>query len=103
MSRQYSERAAEERRLIILQTVDESGQQQLNLGIVYNVLDEAGVPTTLADLRADVQFLTEQRLIETEAIAKGVTLLKLTQLGAETSRGKRTHPGVLRADVIRRI
>lgn len=103
MSRQYTQKAAEERRLAILQAVDQSGQQQLGLGIVYNMLDEIGCPTTLADLRADVQFLEEQRLIETEVLIKGVTLLRLTQLGAETARGKRRHEGVERADVMRKV
>lgn len=103
MSRQYSEQAAQERRLIILQLVTESGQQELNLGIIYNVLDEQAVPTTLADLRADVQFLEEQRLIEVATLIRGVTVVKVTALGAETARGKRRHEGVMRADVMRRI
>lgn len=102
----YREKRNEERRLIILQMLDESGQQKLSFGIVYNTLDELAIPGELADVNQDVRFLGDEGLIDIERVDQGghtVQLLQLTRLGAETARGKRRHPGVLHTDVNRRL
>lgn len=92
----YTVRVAEERRLMMLLILADVPERRLNLGTLYNALDGLGVPTTLADLRADAEFLVSQRLVERDEPAKGVTVLSLTAEGLETARGKRIHPGVMR-------
>lgn len=96
MSRAYSERVAEERRLVILTILADMPQRRLNLSTLYSELDALAVPCTIADLRADSEWLASQRLVERDEPAKGVTVLALTADGLEVSRGKRVHPGVMR-------
>lgn len=96
MSRAYSERVAEERRLVILTILSDMPERRLNLGTLYNELDALAVPCTLADLRADSEWLASQRLVERDEPAKGVTVLMLTGDGLEVARGKRSYPGVMR-------
>lgn len=96
MSRAYSDRIAEERRLVMLTILGDMPERRLNLGTMYNELDALAVPCTLADLRADTEWLASQRLIDRDEPAKGVTVLQLTADGLEVAKGKRLHPGVLR-------
>lgn len=96
MSVAYAVRVAEERRLMMLLILADVPERKLNLGTLYNALDELAVPTTLADLHADTEFLASQRLVDREKPAKGVTVLTLTADGLEVARGKRIHPGVMR-------
>lgn len=96
MSHAYSVRVAEERRLMMLLILADVPERKLNLGTLYNALDELAVPTTLADLKADAEWLFSQRLVTRDEPAKGVTVLTLTAEGLETARGKRVHPGVMR-------
>lgn len=96
MSHAYSVRVAEERRLMMLLILVDVPERKLNLGTLYNALDELAVPTTLADLKADAEWLVSQRLVTRDEPAKGVTVLTLTAEGVETARGKRVHPGVMR-------
>lgn len=94
--RAYSGRVAEERRLVMLTILADMPERRLNLGTLYNELDALAVPCTLADLRADSEWLASQRLVERDEPAKGVTVLTLTGDGLEVARGKRVHPGVMR-------
>lgn len=96
MSRAYSARVAEERRLVILTILQDMPERRLNLGTLYNELDALAVPCTLSDLRADAEWLASQRLVEQAEVLKGVTVLTLTADGDEVARGKRLHPGVMR-------
>lgn len=94
--RAYSERVAEERRLVMLSILADMPERRLNLGTLYNELDALAVPCTVADLRADAEWLASQRLVERSEILKGVTVLTLTAEGGEVAKGKRLHPGVMR-------
>jgi hypothetical protein len=96
VSRAYSERIAEERRLTMLTILKDMPEHRLNLAILYSELDALAVPCTLVDLRADAEWLASQRLIERTEIVKGVTVLTLTADGLDVARGKRLHPGVMR-------
>lgn len=96
MSRAYSQRVAEERRLVILSILADMPERRLNLATLYNELDALAVPCTLADLRADAEWLASQRLVERAEVHPGVTVLTLSADGAEVARGKRLHPGVMR-------
>lgn len=96
MNRAYSERVAEERRLVILTVLKDMPEHRLNLGMLYNELDALAVPCTLVDLRADAEWLASQRLVERAEVLPGVTVLTLTADGGEVARGKRVYPGVMR-------
>lgn len=96
MSLAYSERVAEERRLVMLTILADMPQRRLNLSTLYAELDALAVPCTIADLRADSEWLASQRLVERDEPAKGVTVLTLTADGLEVARGKRVLPGVMR-------
>jgi hypothetical protein len=81
MSLSYTERVAQSRRLVILTILGDMPGRRANLSTIYNVLDELAEPATIADLRADSEWLTSQRLVERDEVL-------------EVASGKRRHPGV---------
>jgi len=95
-----SEVLAQDRRLVVLRTLEEAPGYQLNEGALEHVLNYLGHQVGRDMVRADLQFLLDHDLVRKEILrppSGELWLLKLTNAGGEVARG-RPHPGVARRD-----
>ena len=94
-----TQQLAEERRLVLLKTLDASDSSQLNERILKLTLDRSGIGTGRDMIRLELHWLEEQRLLRLEKLPSGagedLWVAKLTVDGEEVARGRR-HPGVSR-------
>lgn len=94
----FADLLAEDRRLVILRALAEDHDYTLNDSTVKRVLEHFGHGVSRDMVRADLQWLADQRLLRLERIAaeRGeLWVAKLTEDGADVARG-RPHPGVAR-------
>ena len=88
---------AEDRRLVILRALDESGYQA-NESVLRKGLAVFGHAVTHDTVRADIEFLRAQGLVRVEVLhpASGdLWLVHLLDAGMDVARGV-YHPGVAR-------
>jgi len=94
-SRTYGEIVAEDRRLVILRTLESSSGYEANESMTAMIVRQFGHGVSRDQIRTDFGWLKEQGLITVEEIAT-VQIATLTQRGLETAQGFVTTPGVKR-------
>lgn len=92
----YSDIVAEDRRLVILRTLEASAGYEANESMVVMIVRQFGHAVSRDQIRTDFGWLKEQGLITVEEIATTVQIATLTQRGLETAQGFVTTPGVKR-------
>ncbi len=95
MSKTFAEHVAEDRRLVILRTLENSGGYEANESMVAMVVRDFGHAVSRDQIRTDFAWLKEQGLLTIEEIAT-VQIATLTQRGLETAQGFAITPGVKR-------
>ncbi len=103
MAKNYLERIAEERRLVILRLLYELPEQRANSSSLYHALDGMAMHASRADVRAELHWLAaaDRELVVVEDITppaadSPLLLARLTERGADCAKGKVTVHGVQR-------
>lgn len=98
MSRKtYVEFQREERRLSILQLLERAQAYRATVSVLYAQLDAMGDPATRIEVRADADWLAEQKLVALDEPAPGALLVTLTEQGHDVAQGKSIVEGIKRA------
>ena len=82
----FAERMAEDRRLVILRTLESCSGYETNESIIAMMLDDFGHRVSRDQVRTDLAWLKEQGLVTVEEIAT-VQIATMTQRGLETATG----------------
>ncbi len=86
---------AADRRLIILQALDEAAGYRLRETVLGSAVEALGAAASRDRLRADLVWLAEQGLIELDQSAD-VWLARITARGLDVAQGRADCPGVAR-------
>ena len=85
----------EDRRLVILRTLEEDPGYSLNESVIQSCLDALGHKVGRDRVRTDLAWLRDQGLIDLQEVVS-VMVATLTGRGADVAAGKTTVPGVKR-------
>ncbi|PWG62845.1 VpaChn25_0724 family phage protein [Spiribacter halobius] len=91
----FSEHAARDQRLVILQALEEDAGYSHNEHVLRSVLRAFGHAVSRDALRSQLAWLAEQGLIELEE-SSGVQVASLTPRGEDVATGAARVPGVAR-------
>ena len=83
------------RRLEILRILNEDAGYRKNLRLIQRILELRGLTVSGDRLAADLAWLAEMGLAETDA-QSGILVARLTERGADVCRGRTRVPGVAR-------
>ena len=86
---------AEDRRLVILRFLAEEPDYRMNTSLMCDALDVIGHRVSRDVVATDAAWLQDNGLVTMETLGH-VTLLKLTERGADVAAGRATVPGVKR-------
>lgn len=91
----YVERIAGEQRLLVLQALKEDTDYTVNDIMLQAWLDQFGMALSLDKLRTELQWLSEQGLVEIDYAAH-LHIAKLTSRGLDVAQGRSQIPGIAR-------
>jgi hypothetical protein len=89
----YAERITHDRRLLILKLLEAAPGHEASECLLNSALDDFGHHTSADRLRADLAWLAEQGLVETEDIAD-VIIATATRRGVDVAQRRASVPGV---------
>ncbi|MGD8388169.1 MAG: ArsR family transcriptional regulator [Desulfobacteraceae bacterium] len=89
----FSDLIQEDRRLVILRTLEEDPGYSLNESVIQSVLNALGHSVSRDRVRMDLAWLVEQGLLTIEHVLS-VQVASLTQRGADVATGLAVVPGV---------
>jgi len=95
MSTPYEAIQTEDRRLVVLRSLKESGGYKASEYVLLQLLEYWGHAVATDRLRTDLAWLAEQGLV-TGADVAGVQVATLTGRGLDVSLGRAVQPGVKR-------
>ncbi len=81
------------RRHALLRILAEEPDRKHNLHVLQRLLDLAGLPASLDLLRAELSWLQEMGLLETDD-ACGILCARITARGVDVAMGRTKVPGV---------
>lgn len=82
-------------RLCLLRFLLSAPNYRANSSILHQVADSYGLAATRDQVKAQLAWLKEQSLVETEALM-GLVVASLTERGEDVADGRATCPGVQR-------
>lgn len=91
----FAQLQTEDRRLVLLRLLAESGDYRANLYLLQTAAGSFGHTVSMDRLQADIDWLSEQTLVSAESVA-GVTIATLTQRGLDVAQGRAHCTGVKR-------
>ncbi len=96
----FAQLLSEDRRLVILRVLSEDQHYSANDSVLKKVLERIGHAMSRDQVRGELQWLEDQRLVTVERLSAGaspgeVWVAHLTEDGADVARG-RPYPGVAR-------
>ena len=97
MSKPFSERLTEDRRLVLLRLLSELPGYRSNSSVLTNLLDGFGHAVSRDYARTQLQWLAEMHLVATSDL-DGLLLVTLTPYGHDVARGLARVPGVARPE-----
>lgn len=87
----------EDRRLAILRTLDCAEGYAMNESVLQAALERVAHSVSRDRVRADIAWLSEQGLVESNLVADGnVMVARLTTRGQDVAAARSVHPGVRR-------
>ncbi len=92
----YLAHVAENRRLTILRMLDGTPGYSLNDAVVQATLEQFAHKVSRDVVSSDFSWLSEQGLVDVEAVTAHVWVATLTQRGVDVANGRAEHPGVAR-------
>jgi hypothetical protein len=84
----------EERRLVILRTLNEAAGFKANHVTLQKMCDGVGLTASGDQIKSDIAWLAEQGLVESTAANEHITLAWITTRGADVAVGRARVPGV---------
>ena len=91
----FADLQTEDRRLVLLRLLAESGDYRANLFLLQTASAGFGHSVSMDRLHADVDWLEEQSLVKTDGVG-GVCIVTLTQRGLDVAQGRAHCTGVKR-------
>jgi hypothetical protein len=95
MSKSFADTLQEDRRLVVLRILAAAPGFRANESILQAALDQWGHAVSRDQVRTDLMWLSEQRLLDTEEIG-GVLIVSLSGRGEDVQSGRATVPGIKR-------
>lgn len=92
----YEDTLREHRRLGILITLAQTDTYRSNTSVLQEAVDAYGIPSTRDQIDGEAAWLADQGLVTIKAMENGVTVVKLTERGADVAAGRARVPGVRR-------
>lgn len=94
MSKTYAEHLTEDRRLVILKLLLQSGGAGNDSVLLAGVRGTGHVTTTRDDVRKDMEFLKDRDLISLEYVHETVRVAKIKERGVDVAEGRTVVEGV---------
>jgi hypothetical protein len=94
----YQEKLAQDRRLLILQALDNAAGYTAASRLLLSFLESMGNLASSDQLEGDLAWLQEQGMIEVQAGPSG-SIAMLKARGADIVSGRARHPGIRRPAV----
>jgi hypothetical protein len=92
----YAQLLAEDRRLVILRTLEQDSDYSVNDFVLKRALAQLGHDVSRDVLRADLGWLKDQMLVRIRMMDDGaIWVATATEDGIDVARGRK-HPGVAR-------
>ncbi len=95
MSKTFSERLTEDRRLVVLRILSELPGYRSNSSVLASLLEGFGHAISRDYVRTQLLWLAEQELVQTTDL-DGLLLVTLTARGHDVARGLAAVPGIAR-------
>lgn len=95
MGKSYHDTLAEDRRLVVLRTLEAAPQFTLNDSVLHSALERFGHRVSRDVVRADVAWLAELGLTSIERVGD-YNIATATERGLEVATGRSTVEGVKR-------
>lgn len=98
MTKNFSERVREDRRLVLLRLLSEQPGYRANSSNLHTGLYALGVPGNRDDVITDLAWLRDQGLIKLDDVPEvpGLYVATITSRGDDVARGEAHVPGVNR-------
>ncbi|MFN3513445.1 MAG: hypothetical protein ACK41C_10390 [Phenylobacterium sp.] len=91
----YGEHFSKHVRIAILRVLAAAPAWKANSSILHSATDELGLTATRDQIRTELAWLAEQRLVATSDMG-GLVVATLTERGMDVAEGRTTVPGVQR-------
>ncbi len=91
----FADLQTEDRRLVLLRLLAESGDYRANLFLLQTAAAGFGHSVSMDRLHGDIDWLEEQALVKTDGVG-GVCIVTLTQRGLDVAQGRAHCTGVKR-------
>ena len=92
----YNAHFARHVRLAILRLLHEAPGYALNSSILTDAVGALGLAATRDQVRSEIAWLAEQRLVTSDELPGGLMVATLTERGADVADGRAHVPGVQR-------
>lgn len=92
----FSEAFQPHLRLTALLVLAEAPAYRANSSIIHSAADEVGLPATRDQVRSELAWLEEQRLVTLTHPSQTLSVATLTERGLDVARGRAAVPGVQR-------
>jgi hypothetical protein len=98
MTKTFSERLREDRRLVLLRLLSEQPGYRANSSNLHAGLYALGVPGNRDDVVTDLAWLRDQGLVKLETVPEvpGLHVASITSRGDDVAKGEAQVPGVSR-------
>lgn len=96
MTKSFTERLREDRRLVILRILSEQPGYRLNSSNLHAGLHHLGVAASRDDVLTDIHWLRDQSLVQLEPVPEvdNLQLVTITTRGHDVASGQASVPGV---------
>ena len=91
----YAEHHSKHVRIAILRVLDAAPGCRANSSILHSALDDLGLTCTRDQVKGELAWLAEQRLV-TNAETGALVVATITERGADVAAGRTVVPGVQR-------
>lgn len=92
----YADHFSKHVRIAILRVLAAAPAWRANSSILHSATDSLGLTATRDQIRGELAWLAEQRLVTTVDHAGGLVVATLTERGVDVAEGRTVVPGVQR-------
>lgn len=95
MSASYDEFTRKHRRISILHVLAGAEQYKANDSLIFEIVNDFGVTSTVAQIRTELLWLQEQGFVTVREVST-VMVATMTERGADIEAGRALHPDIRR-------
>lgn len=92
----YGKHFSEHMRIALLRVLVGAPACKANSSILHSAMDALGLTATRDQIRSELAWLAEQRLVTTAEPGAGLVVATLTERGHDVAEGRTIAPGVQR-------